>query len=358
MIMPPPAPRTTEPAPVPPVFELIEVEQVFPVPKPGRSLLSRETVGLRALDGVRLTINQGASLALVGESGSGKSTLLRVLLGLDAPSGGRALYRARPIRETRARGTHFARDVAMVYQDARGSLDPRMTVGALIAEPLRHFGIVPRSQEAERVAQLLARVGLPQDAAERYPTGLSGGQVRRVAIARALASEPTVLVADEAVSGLDVSTQAQLLTLLRGLQRDMGLTLVFITHDLGVASYLCEEIAIMYLGRIVETGPTDAVLNAPAHPYSAALRAAAPQFFEPLPEPLPGEIPSPLDLPRGCRFSTRCPAAQPDCRQRDPQLGRQGAGRAVACLHPLTTAGAPPIAPPGQDHTARKHRPD
>jgi oligopeptide/dipeptide ABC transporter ATP-binding protein len=144
-----------------------------------------------------------------------------------------------------------------------------------------------------------------------------------------------VLVADEAVSGLDVSTQAQLLTLLRGLQRDMDLTLVFITHDLGVASYLCDQIAIMYLGRIVEIGPTDVVLAAPAHPYSAALRAAAPRFFEPMPEPLQGEIPSPLDLPAGCRFSTRCPAAQPDCRERDPQLGRFGAQRVVACLHPL-----------------------
>jgi len=330
----------TRPAPAPAVFELIEVEQVFAVPKPGRGLLSRDTVGLRALDGVRLTVRQGASIALVGESGSGKSTLLRVLLGLDAPSGGRALYRGKPIREARAHGTAFARDVAMVYQDARGSLDPRMTVGQLIAEPLRHFGIVPKSGEAARVAQLIDRVGLPRDAANRYPSGLSGGQVRRVAIARALASEPSVLVADEAVSGLDVSTQAQLLTLLQGLQRDMGLTLVFITHDLGVASYLCEEIAIMYLGRIVETGPTDAVLGAPAHPYSAALRAAAPQFFEPIPEPLPGEIPSPLDLPKGCRFSSRCPAARDDCRLRDPQLGALDAGRAVACLHPLTSKGA------------------
>ncbi|MCR8546212.1 ABC transporter ATP-binding protein [Salipiger sp. P9] len=332
--------QTQTTAPTAPVFELIEVEQVFPVPRPGRPFMSRDTVGLRALDGVRLRIAQGASLALVGESGSGKSTLLRVLLGLDAPSGGRALYRGKPIREARAFGTGFARDVAMVYQDARGSLDPRMTVGALVAEPLRHFGIVPKGEEAARVAQLLDRVGLPADAATRYPSGLSGGQIRRVAIARALASEPSVLVADEAVSGLDVSTQAQLLTLLRGLQRDMGLTLVFITHDLGVASYLCEEIAIMYLGRIVETGPTDAVLSHPAHPYAAALRAAAPRFFEPIPEPLPGEIPSPLDLPKGCRFSSRCTAAQEDCRLRDPQLGQHGAGRAVACLHPLTETGA------------------
>ncbi|WP_323803014.1 ABC transporter ATP-binding protein [Sulfitobacter litoralis] len=327
--------ETNATVPEQPIFELIEVEQVFEVPKPGRSLFSRETVGLRALDGVRLNIRKGTSLAVVGESGSGKSTLLRVLLGLDRPSGGRALYNSKPILEGRATGIDFARDVAMVYQDARGSLDPRMTIGALIAEPLRHFNIVSREEEASRVARLLDRVGLPADAAERYPSGLSGGQVRRVAIARALASEPTVLVADEAVSGLDVSTQAQLLTLLQSLQRDMGLTLIFITHDLGVASFLCEEIAIMYLGRIVETGPTDAVLNAPSHPYSAALRAAAPQFFEPLSEPLSGEIPSPLNLPEGCRFSTRCPSAQNDCRLKDPQLGKLSLQRAVACLHPL-----------------------
>lgn len=328
--------QTQDPtSPPPPVFELTDVEQVFQVPKPGRGF-SRETVGLRALDGVRLRVRPGASLALVGESGSGKSTLLRVLLGLDAPSGGHARYRGRPIREARARGVEFARDVAMVYQDARGSLDPRMTVGALIAEPLRQFAITPKDGEGARVAQLLDRVGLPADAASRYPSALSGGQVRRVAIARALASNPSVLVADEAVSGLDVSTQAQLLTLLRALQREMGLTLVFITHDLGVASYLCEEIAIMYLGRIVETGPTDAVLNAPSHPYAAALRAAAPRFFEPISEPLPGEIPSPLDLPKGCRFSTRCPIVQGDCLEYDPHLARKDHGRAVACLHPLT----------------------
>ncbi|MGY9045931.1 ABC transporter [Puniceibacterium antarcticum] len=329
------APRTEKVPATAPVFELIEVEKVFQV-RPPNSGLSRKTVGLRALDGVRLRVDTGTSIALVGESGSGKSTLLRVLLGLDAPTGGRALYHGAPIREARAKGRDFARDVAMVYQDARGSLDPRMTVEALIAEPLRHFNIVQKDQIKARVAELLDRVGLPTDAGRRYAAGLSGGQVRRVAIARALASEPSVLVADEAVSGLDVSTQAQLLTLLRGLQRDMNLTLVFITHDLGVASYLCDEIAIMYLGRIVETGPTDVVLNAPAHPYSAALRAAAPRFFEPMPEPLSGEIPSPLDLPPGCRFSTRCPAAQPDCGERDPQLGRFGAHRAVACLHPLT----------------------
>lgn len=318
-----------------PLFELREVEKVYQVRRPGR-ILSRATVGLHALDGVRLTIRQGASIALVGESGSGKSTLLRVLLGLTPPSEGRAHFRGRPVTEVRAEGTGFAREVAMVYQDARGSLDPRMTVGALIAEALRHFGVCTRAEEPARIAELLGRVGLPPDAATRYPAALSGGQVRRVAIARALASNPSVLVADEAVSGLDVSTQAQLLNLLRRLRAEMGLTLIFITHDLGVASYLCDEIAIMYLGRIVETGPTNDVLMRPAHPYSRALRRAAPEFFAPLTEPLPGEIPSPLDLPKGCRFAGRCVHAQPDCRDQDPALLRLPLpDRAAACLHPL-----------------------
>ena len=318
-----------------PVFELLDVQKVYQVRPPGR-VLSRRTRDLRALDGVRLVVRRGASIALVGESGSGKSTLLRVLLGLEEPTDGRALYRTRPIADARRAGTAFARDVAMVYQDARASIDPRMTIGAAIAEPLRHFDIVPEAEVADRTADLVARVGLPPDTARRYVSGLSGGQVRRVAIARALASEPSVLVADEAVSGLDVTTQAQLLTLLARLRREMGLTLLFITHDLGVASYLCDEIAIMYLGRIVETGPTDAVLAAPAHPYSAALRRAAPEFFAPISDPLPGEIPSPLDLPPGCRFAGRCPRAQADCRQVDPQLVPIAGDRKVACLHPLT----------------------
>ncbi|CAM3323900.1 ABC transporter ATP-binding protein [Paracoccus nototheniae] len=320
-----------------PLFELIEVEKLYMVRRPG-SMFSTAKVGLPALDGVRLKIRKGSSVAIVGESGSGKSTLLRVLLGLTRPTEGRALYQGRPIAEVRAEGRDFARQVAMIYQDARGSLNPRMTIAALIAEPLHHFAICPPAEVPARVRSLLARVGLPAEVASRYPAALSGGQVRRVAIARALASEPTVLVADEAVSGLDVSTQAQLLNLLRRLQREMALTLVFITHDLGVASYLCDDIAIMYLGRIVETGPTNAVLNAPAHPYARALRRAAPEFFEPITAPLPGEIPSPLDLPPGCRFSGRCDRVEPDCHLSDPALLRLGGptpNRAAACFHPL-----------------------
>ncbi|WGF89705.1 oligopeptide/dipeptide ABC transporter ATP-binding protein [Marinivivus vitaminiproducens] len=320
-----------------PLFELLDVEKAFDVGA-RHAWLGREARSkrLKALDGVRLRIDTGDSIALVGESGSGKSTLIRVLLGLSRPTDGRALYRGRDLDaldggQRRA----FQRDVAMVYQDARGSLDPRMRVLDLVAEPIRHHGLRPEGEVAGRVAALLEQVGLPTDTLGRYASQLSGGQVRRVAVARALASEPVAMIADEAVSGLDVSTQAQLLNLLRELQRTLGLTLIFITHDLSVASYLCSRMAVMYLGRIVEAGPTRALLDRPAHPYTRALVRSAPRFFASLPEPLAGEIPSPVDLPEGCRFAGRCPEAASACRERDPTLETVTPGRSVACLRPL-----------------------
>ncbi len=319
------------------IFWLLDVEKVYRIDRGGWARFSRAPARrLAALDGVRLTVRAGDSIALVGESGSGKSTLLRVLLGLTETSDGRALYRGDDI-ETLAddKRRSFQRDVAMIYQDARASLNPRLKALDLIGEPLRQHALCPPSSMRDRVVALLARVGMPADTADRYPSQLSGGQVRRVAIARALASEPKVIVADEAVSGLDVSTQAQLLNLLRGLQREMGLTLLFITHDLAVASYLCSRIAVMYLGRIVESGPTREVLGRPLHPYTRALLNASPRFFEPIAETLAGEIPSPIDLPPGCRFASRCPRAASDCREHEPSLGSMGTERNVACLHPL-----------------------
>lgn len=319
------------------IFRLLDVEKVYRIDRGSWTRLSRAPARrLAALDGVRLTVQAGDSIALVGESGSGKSTLLRVLLGLTETSDGRALYRGDDI-ETLAddKRRSFQRDVAMIYQDARASLNPRLKALDLIGEPLRQHALCPPAALRDRVVALLARVGMPADTADRYPSQLSGGQVRRVAIARALASEPKVIVADEAVSGLDVSTQAQLLNLLRSLQREMGLTLLFITHDLAVASYLCSRIAVMYLGRIVETGPTKEVLRRPLHPYTKALLAASPRFFAPIAETLAGEIPSPIDLPPGCRFAGRCARAAADCREHEPPLGTMSAGREVACIHPL-----------------------
>ncbi|WP_072388932.1 ABC transporter ATP-binding protein [Hyphomicrobium sp. CS1BSMeth3] len=319
-----------------PIFRLLDVQKAYEVRAKGGSLFTRAKRRLRALDGVRLSLGPGESLAIVGESGSGKTTLLRVLLGLTQPTDGRALFREKDIGDLAGTDRdRFCREVAMIYQDARGSLNPRMSVLDLVAEPLDHHKLCAKAERRDRVTALLTRVGLAPEMMSRYVSALSGGQLRRVAIARALASEPSVLVADEAVSGLDVSTQAQILQLLRDLQREMGLSLLFITHDLGVAAYLCDRIAVMYLGRVVEAGATREVLKAPAHPYTRALLNASPRFFAPISDPLPGEVPSPIDLPPGCRFAGRCVRAQSDCHTREPALTPASPTRAFACLHPL-----------------------
>ncbi|HWV80491.1 MAG TPA: ABC transporter ATP-binding protein [Hyphomicrobiaceae bacterium] len=322
-----------------PIFRLLDVQKAYDIKARSSALFSRASKRLRALDGVRLSLEPGESLAIVGESGSGKTTLLRVLLGLTQPTDGRALFREKDIASLEgAERDRFCREVAMIYQDARGSLNPRMSVLELVAEPLDHHKLCAKSERRDRVAALLSRVGLAPEMMSRYVSALSGGQLRRVAIARALASEPSVLVADEAVSGLDVSTQAQILKLLRDLQREMGLSLLFITHDLGVAAYLCDRIAVMYLGRVVETGSTREVLKTPAHPYTRALLNASPRFFAPISDPLPGEVPSPIDLPPGCRFAGRCTRAQTDCHENEPTLAPAGPTRLFACLHPLSAA--------------------
>lgn len=321
-----------------PLFSLLDVEKSFPIDSGRRQL--------KALDGVRLTLRAGESLAVVGESGSGKSTLIRVMLGLEPATNGRVLAGATDLAAMRASGRgqaarRFARDVAYIYQDARGSLNPRMTVAALLAEPIRLHGLRESREIPARVDELLDQVGLPRALRQRYPSELSGGQVRRVAVARALASEPRVLVADESVAGLDVSVQAQLLNLLRDLQRAQGLAMVFVTHDLGVAAYLCERVAVMYLGRVVEMGPTRDILAAPRHPYTEALMRAFPRFDAPLTAALHGEIPSPANLPSGCRFRTRCPRVRDECARTDPAQLAGEDGRHVACLFPLEPGATP-----------------
>lgn len=320
-----------------PIFSLLDVERTYELR--GRGWFHRAPRQLKALDGVRLDLQRGDTLALVGESGSGKSTLIRLMLGLEPASDGRVLYGQRDLAQldTEAR-KRFAREVAFIYQNARGSMNPRMRIEDILAEPIRLHRLCADSAIPERVAALLDRVGLPAGLLQRFPSELSGGQIRRVAIARALAAEPQVIMADESVAGLDVSVQAQVLNLLRDLCRESGITLVFITHDLGVASYLCEKIAVLYLGRIVEQGPTDAILNTPRHPYTRALLQAFPRFDMPLKASLSGEIPSPVDLPKGCRFAGRCPQVQAACRETDPALTALEAGRQVACLFPVASA--------------------
>lgn len=326
-----------------PLFTVLDVEKTYRVgTTPGSSWFSAgQPRLLKALNGVRLEIAEGDSIALVGESGSGKSTLVRLMLGLEPATDGRLLYRQVDIGQfDRAARQTFRREVAFIYQDARGSMNPRMRIRAILAEPLRLHRLCPEAEVEGRVLALLEKVGLAADLADRYPSELSGGQVRRVAVARALAAEPKTIVADESVAGLDVSVQAQLLNLLRGLCREMGLTLIFITHDLGVASYLCTRIAVLYLGRIVEEGATNDILHRPMHPYTRGLMRAFPSFGRPLTASLKGEIPSPIDLPAGCRFASRCPQAEQFCLTSDPVLKHPedpdpNAARRVACHFPI-----------------------
>jgi len=303
---------------------------------------------LRALDDVSLAVMPGETLGLVGESGCGKSTLGRCLLRLTDISSGRILFEGEDITERRDRAMRRLRPrMQMVFQDSYASLNPRRRVADLLAEPMRVHrapGGAPygRTQIARRLEELLALTGLPLRALDRYPHEFSGGQRQRINIARALALSPRLIVADEPVSALDVSIQAQIINLFADLRESLGLTYVFIAHDLSVVRQIANRVAVMYLGAIVELGDTDAVLHSPAHPYTAALISA-------IPEPvigggatrviLKGEVPSPLSPPPGCRFHTRCPIAQARCRTEIPELhtldevGR--GGRAVACHFPL-----------------------
>jgi oligopeptide/dipeptide ABC transporter ATP-binding protein len=289
---------------------------------PGRRRL------LHAVDSVDLAVRRGEVLGIVGESGSGKSTLARALAGLQPLSAGEITFDGRrmPGRRTRA----DQRRIQMVFQDPYSSLNPRLTVGGTLRELLRVQHVVKRSEVAAEAQSLITSVGLTADALHAYPRQFSGGQRQRVAIARALALRPDILVADEPVSALDVSVQATILNLLSELRASLGLTMVLISHNLAVVRHLCDTVAVMYLGRIVESGPAATLLEAPAHPYTRGLLAAIPKLPTPgdpdpghildTPPALQGDPPSPLSIPTGCRFRSRCPIAQPRCETEDPAL--------------------------------------
>jgi oligopeptide/dipeptide ABC transporter ATP-binding protein len=290
---------------------------------------------LQAVSGVSLEVESGESLGIVGESGCGKSTLGRMMIRLLDATSGTIEFDGRDI--TRLEGRELRRlrgDMQIVFQDPFASLDPKMRVGDIVAEPLVNLGL-PRAEIAARVAEVLRVVGLPAEAAGRHPHAFSGGQRQRIGIARALVPGPRLIVCDEAVSALDVSIQAQILTLLRDIQRDTGTALVFISHNLGVVRFLCHRIAVLYLGRVVEITDTETLFEDPGHPYTQALLSAIPEPGAARRRRIPvpsGEAPNPIDPPPGCAFHLRCPRADARCRSEPPALAGP-AGHRVACHH-------------------------
>ncbi len=290
---------------------------------------------VRAVAGVSLDIAQGETFAIVGESGCGKSTLARLLLRLIDPTAGEVWYKGEDLaRVPPARLRALRRDLQFIFQDPFSSLNPQMSVGALIEEPMRVHGIGTQTERRARVADLLTRVGLRAEHADRYPHEFSGGQRQRIGIARALASGPTVLIGDEPVSALDVSIQAQVVNLLEDLKEDFGLTLVIIAHDLAVIRHMADRVAVMYLGEVVECAPAGDLYARPLHPYAEALLAAIPVASfgaRPARTTLEGDPPNPIAPPPGCKFHPRCPYATDICRTTQPVLADMGGGRTVAC---------------------------
>jgi oligopeptide transport system ATP-binding protein len=308
---------------------------------------------LRAVDGVSLEVERGTTLGLVGESGCGKSTLGRVALRLEEPTAGAIRYADTSLTAlNRAALRRLRPKLQMVFQNPLGSLNPRLTVGQAVAEPLRLHQLAPAGEVRKRVTELFERVGLSRDHLGRYPHQLSGGQQQRVGIARALASSPEVMILDEPTSALDVSVQATLINLLRHLQADLHLTQIFISHDLAVIGYLSDRVAVMYVGEIVEIGPTREIYARPRHPYTGALISAVPSddlLDHRLRMMLPGEVPSPLRPPPACRLAPRCPFVKDRCREEKQVLQPVGEDHLAACWRAV----AGEISPEDFQHQAR-----
>jgi oligopeptide transport system ATP-binding protein len=323
-----------------PLLSVRGMRKLFPI---RRGLFRRVRAELRAVDDVSFEISAGETLGLVGESGCGKSTLARCVARLAEPTGGSIVFEGQDITHKSMRELRpLRRRIQLVFQDPMASLNPRKRVGSILRDASRIQGLRgSRQEERKRVADLLDQVGLSAAYADRHPNELSGGQRQRIGIARALALNPRLIVADEPVSALDVSVQAQILNLLMDLQEKLGLSILFISHDLGVIRHVSDRVGVMYLGKLVELAPAEAFYEGPLHPYSQALLAAVP-----MPDPdaatrsgksIEGDIPSPINLPSGCRFHTRCPIAADICSAVEPILEPHGGGRLVAC-HLASTA--------------------
>jgi oligopeptide/dipeptide ABC transporter ATP-binding protein len=323
-----------------PLVQVRNLVKHFPIKR--GVILQKQIGAVKAVDGISFDVMRGETLGIVGETGCGKSTTARLLVRLLDRSSGEILFEGEDTASRQGASLKaLRREMQMIFQDPYSSLNPRKTVGSVIAEPFVIHGLLKgEGERKQRVQELMDRVGLNPEHYNRYPHEFSGGQRQRIGVARAIALEPKLLVADEPVSALDVSIQAQVLNLLRNLQRDMGLTLVFIAHDLSVVRHMCDRVAVMYLGKIVELAPNASLYGFPRHPYTGALLSAVP-----VPDPsgahrarelLSGDVPSPANPPQACRFHTRCPKAQELCSTEEPPLEDKRHDTLAACHFPLT----------------------